>query len=295
MAMGPIIYGNVFNKLFNDKNASLKNYKSIGHLDGSIKLNSKDKNAAFNLTNICNGTDKNSFDYVKHVSEKIDGTNVGVIKKNDLLYPVTKNGYDARVTRQFFPDDPNFKTQYNNWALFAKWVFNKSLLLNTILSNNERLVFEWCAMTQSIKYSFKTQPIVLLDKVNCITNKRATWEELDKIKYLFGIPRPKLLMSTIGPLFTHSENVEEYIKRFGNGFAGAKSPMEGIVIRLERDNEFVGACKYVAVGSPVERSKDYFVIRNDKSNLNVFKDFTPFLSNKDIENLYGDLFFRMGK
>lgn len=214
-----------------DKLASI-NFGTIAHLTGSKMIDDKDK--------LLNSEEQNKFTVCKRdrkdlvvISEKIDGMNAGVLKKEGYLYPINKQGYDVR----------NMGSVHKELTIlgmeWAKWVDNHYLLYDTLLEEGERLVFENCIIQHTLKYKFKSDPVFLLAKYKS-NNKRINYKELTELAQHNNIQQPPLL--NMGLALKPQIVLEQYPK----GMAGVQGWIEGIVYNYEHDGKHESCAKYVS-------------------------------------------------
>lgn len=82
--MGPIMNTRIISK-----------FPSISHLTGSKMIDDNDKLIGKDMEEFFIKKKKFDFDTI-YVTEKLDGSNVSVYKKDGLLYPVNRRGIDIR-------------------------------------------------------------------------------------------------------------------------------------------------------------------------------------------------------
>lgn len=209
-----------------------KNFGHIGHLEGSKLIDDKDKllskEEQYKYT-VCK-RDKND---LVIISEKIDGMNAGVVKKNGLLYPINRNGYDVRIMGAVHKE---LSILGEEWA---KWVDNNYLTYDSILEEGERLVLENCIMQHTLKYKFKGTPVFLLAKFKS-DNKRINYEELTKLAVKNNMQQPPVL--NVGVALPPQIIIDQYPK----GLVGVRGDIEGIVYNYEHKGEHDSCAKYVS-------------------------------------------------
>ena len=105
------------------------NYPSIAHLPGS-KLRRSDASAIGEQEVRWLTVQTQRPEDLVVVTEKVDGCNVGVLRRGNSLYPLVRKGYDVR-TNQF------------DWIRdFAKFVEKNRLRFLYLLSDGERVCGE---------------------------------------------------------------------------------------------------------------------------------------------------------
>jgi len=218
-------------EICHDKLISI-NFGTIGHLTGSKmiddrdKLLSDDEQAKFT---VCK-RDKND---LVIITEKIDGMNAGVIKKNGYLYPINKQGFDVRNMGAV---NKELEILGIEWA---KWVDNHYSLYDGLLEEGEHLVFENCIVQHTLRYNFKIEPVFLLAKYKA-DKKRLSYQKLTELAISNGILQPPLL--NLGLALPPQAVIKQYPK----GVIGVQGQMEGIVYNYEHNNEHIGCAKYVS-------------------------------------------------
>lgn len=186
------------------------------------------------------------------VLEKLDGTNVGVLRlEDDYCTPLIRSGYLA------------ISSKYVQHKLFATWVWENIHRFNSLLKIGERACGEWLAMAHSTRYKLSHEPFVIFDIMK--DNTRICNDVLQSRTSEYGFTTPHVIH--IGG----SLSIEEAMKKLGTyGFHGAMDPVEGCVWRIER-NELTN--KYDN-SSPREWRVENLVkyVRLDKQDGIYFKD-----------------------
>src|ERR1700681_524391 len=112
-----------------------KNYGSIPHLPNS-RIGPGDHHVHEGQAVICCEKTRDSRDVVI-VTEKLDGSNVGIARIGDDIVALGRAGWTAQ------------SSPYKQHQLFAAWVrWNESLFLE-ILHPGERFIGEWLAQAHS--------------------------------------------------------------------------------------------------------------------------------------------------
>lgn len=225
----------MFNRLTEivpSKNIIPSNFGQIKHLYGSKMIDSYDK--ALNreeeikfIECLINVNDK------VIVTEKIDGMNAGVVKIKGQLYPINRKGYDTRTMGNKFP---KLKPLGLEWA---NWVNQNYMMLDEILKDGERLVFEDCIYQHTLKYDFKKSPIFLLAKMN-EKSKKIPYDDLCEIAIKYNLEQPPLLN------YGCSIKPQDIIKQFPKGKIGSRDGIEGVVYSYEHNGENVATAKFVS-------------------------------------------------
>ena len=80
------------------------------------------------------------------VTEKVDGMNAAVLRREGLLYPLIKKGYDCRANP--LP-----------WInAFADFVEENATRFMSVLEEGERICGEWMVKTHTLSYKVCTAP-----------------------------------------------------------------------------------------------------------------------------------------
>ena len=201
-----------------------KSYGSIGHLPCS-RLGSGDHCLTGGQVTILLEKVRDKHDLIL-VSEKLDGSNVGIGKLQGSIIPLTRSGYRAETSH------------WEQHHMFADWVMARQNRFLEMLDEGERLCGEWLAQVHGIHYLLRHEPFVAFDLYR--EGKRILAEELRVRCIQNGIVMPALLHHG-GPC-----SVEHALNALGeHGHHGAQEEAEGAVWRVERNGvvDFLG--KYV--------------------------------------------------
>ncbi len=206
------------------KPLGIKNYGSIPHLSGS-RLGEGDYTMQRGQEVIATKKTRDKWDLII-VQEKLDGSNVGVCKIDEMLAPIQRAGYMAR------------SSPYKTHHLFADWAQKNASRFDDLLKEGERLVGEWMYHAVGTKYILKHEPFVAFDIM--IGQKRLPYLQfIERVsKYDFITPE---LLHLGQPI-----NIKDVEKLLGpHGHHGAIDACEGAVWRVERKGmvDFLG--KYV--------------------------------------------------
>lgn len=225
-----------------------KNFGHISHLTGSKLIDDEDKLLSLQEQYKYTVCKRNKNDQVI-ITEKLDGMNAGVIKKNGLLYPLNRKGYDSRTMEVI----PELVLLSQEWA---KWVDEHYELYDSLLNEGERFVFENCIIQHTLKYKFKCDPVFLLTKYTS-DNKRLNYKTITNIAITNNIQQPPLL--NIGIAIPPQQIIEQYPK----GVAGVRDRIEGIVYNYEHNGEFESYAKFVSneIMGTVDTNLAYYNIR----------------------------------
>lgn len=218
------------------KPLGIKNYGSIGHLKNS-RMGSGDHYIEEKQGKIATVSCKANGAKIREVfvQEKLDGSNVGIARVGDRIYPLTRSGYVADTS------------PYPQHHEFHNWVMRQQERFLNLLNDGERVVGEWLYQAHSTKYKLFHEPFVAFDIM--VGSERLIYDEFEQ--------RAKSANLIIPHLIHRGEalSVEEAMQKLGDyGFHGAIDKVEGIIYRVEmledknnkkkpRQVEFL--CKYV--------------------------------------------------
>lgn len=199
-----------------------KNYGSIGHLPCS-RMGPADHACHPGQQRICTEKARDKHDTII-VTEKLDGSNVGIARVGDAIYALGRAGYLAQSSK------------YEQHQLFAAWVREREGEFLAALVDGERLVGEWMAQAHSTRYTLPQGPFAAFDLM--VENKRRPFSMMRHVCGAVGVPTPKLLHAG-API-----SVEAAMALHGAGDHGCDEP-EGVVYRVERGGEFDFMAKWV--------------------------------------------------
>jgi len=210
-----------------------RNFGHIGHLTGSKMIDNHDillseKNQYQFTTSLRNKND------IVIITEKIDGMNAGVVKKNGLIYPINRKGYDVRQSMLINEE------LYLLMSEWAKYVDDNYMLFDSILEECEHMAFENAIIQHTLRYKFKTKPVFLLAKFDS-KNKKINYNSLSELSNKYGFVMPPLLNIGI------AVPPDLILKQYPVGKAGIDDKiMEGIVYSYEHEGEHESCAKFVA-------------------------------------------------
>lgn len=196
-----------------EKPLGRKNYGSIPHLPGS-RVGPGDHSIHEGQARIATLKARDKHDEV-FVTEKLDGSNVGVARIDSTLYALGRAGYLAR------------SSPHEQHRLFADWVdLNQDRFL-AVLSDGERLVGEWLAQAHGTRYNLYHEPFVAFDIMTGT-------HRLDNRRFMERVIPEDFVVPTLlafgGPI-----SIKTAMKRLGlTGHHGADKA-EGAVWRVEQD------------------------------------------------------------
>lgn len=203
-----------------------KNYGSIPHMSKS-KLGPGDHYINFGMERILTEKKRDRHDEII-VTEKYDGSNVGVVKIDGQIYALTRSGYKAHTS------------PYEQHHKFGDWVYKNLALFNELLDEGQRIVGEWLFKSHGIIYQIIGDPVIFFDFFDS-DNNRFPFQKLIETKKEFGIKIPRLLhrgesisVDKLIPIL-NNKDVDHFSKDFP----------EGMVYKVERKEVFDFAAKWV--------------------------------------------------
>jgi len=202
-----------------------KNYGSIPHFSTSKLTQQADKKIHIGQEKILTEKERDWKDTII-ITEKIDGSNVGVIKKNSHLIAISRAGYDVNTS------------PYEQHKLFARYV-DVNISMFSWLPEGWRIVGEWCIMAHGTIYDIsKESPFVAFDIINP-SDERIVYIDFIKLCSRYLIPTVPLLH--IG----QAVSIKNAIKLLGAGHYGKPEKPEGFVYRVEREGKVDFLAKWV--------------------------------------------------
>lgn len=160
------------------KPLGFKNYGSIGHLSNS-KLGEADSYVNPGQERILTLKKRDEHDEII-VTEKYDGSNVGIAKINGKIIALNRKGYEATTSP--------YKMHHD----FNDYVLTNTGLFKDIINEGERLCGEWIRQPHGIKYNTESTPIIFFDLFNR-TNKRKSFHELTALGNNYSLPIVRVL------------------------------------------------------------------------------------------------------
>ncbi len=201
------------------------NYGSIPHLSTSKLTQQADKKIEIGQEKILTEKTRDFRDLII-VTEKIDGSNVGVIKMKHSMIPITRKGYSAE------------SSPYYQHIAFYNWVFDNSTLFNW-LPYGWRICGEWCIMTHGTIYDITSEsPFVAFDIFDQ-NNNRLLFIDFYHYCKMFNISMVPLLH------MGQPISINKSIKLLGSGHYGKPDKPEGFVYRVERNGNVDFLAKWV--------------------------------------------------
>ncbi len=196
-----------------DKPLGRKCYGHIPHLPGS-RMGPGDHKCHEGQERIATSRARDKHDRII-VQEKVDGSNVGIARLGENLYPLGRAGYLAS------------SSPYPQHRLFSDWVYKNYGRFFVVLEDGERLCGEWLAQAHGTRYNLPGEPFVAFDLMRGM--ERAVFEEFSEKARRGDFQLPNTV-HVGGPL-----SVEEAMALVQCSAFGALDPVEGAVWRVERN------------------------------------------------------------
>jgi len=204
-----------------------KNYGSIGHLPSS-RMGPSDHHVHEGQQRICTVKARDKHDVII-VTEKLDGSNVGVARVDDTIYALGRSGYLAQTSK------------FEQHQLFADWVRRDEQKWLEVLKPGERLVGEWLAQAHGTRYSsLPNGPFIAFDLM--VESKRLPWIDFVAKCHVHNIPSA-ILLHKGGPISV-VDVMHKYNHYWLDGIHPDDGP-EGVVYKVERNGEFDFMAKFV--------------------------------------------------
>lgn len=161
------------------------------------------------------------------VTEKVDGSNVGVIKKDGVIYAITRSGYTCE------------SSEYVQHHAFDKYVKN-NIARFSWLPEGWRVCGEWCIMAHGTLMDITGEHPFLAFDIMDANGARLTYSKFCLICAASGIRTTPLLYigNSALPVLTA-------INIMGSGHYGKPEKPEGCVWRCERDGYVDYLAKWV--------------------------------------------------
>lgn len=198
-----------------------KNYGSIPHLSTSKLTQQADKKIHIGQEKILTEKGRDRKDRII-VTEKIDGSNVGVVRKDGELVAIGRSGYTAE------------SSPYRQHELFAEWVKNQTMF--DWLLEGWRISGEWCILAHGTKYDITDESPFLAFDIFDENNARIGFDMFKSVCTAYNVP--------MVPVLHDGEPISilDAIELLGDGHYGKPELPEGVVYRCERE----GKCDFLA-------------------------------------------------
>lgn len=203
-----------------------KNYGSIPHFSGS-RVGPGDWHIPDGQARIACQATRDPRDRVI-VTEKLDGSNVGIARIGAEIVPLVRAGYHAK-------DSP-----YPAHHAFAAWLERRADRFRALLQDGERLVGEWLLLAHATRYELARADDLFIAFDLMQAERRLPFDELVSRASAHGVGTAALLSD--GPPLSP----EAALEKLGTyGRHGALDLVEGAVWRVERDGRFDFLAKFV--------------------------------------------------
>jgi hypothetical protein len=198
----------------NKKPLGRKNYGHIPHLPGS-RMGPGDHACHEGQARIATQKQRDKNDEI-FAQEKLDGSNVGVARLGDTIFPLGRAGY------------PAISSPHEQHRHFSQWAYTNLERFMATLRDGERLVGEWLMQAHGTRYALPHEPFVAFDLMR--GDERMPYDAFTTRAAAGDFVIPTLLHRG-GPLSIEAAlaALKEY------GFHGALDPVEGAIWRVERD------------------------------------------------------------
>lgn len=203
-----------------------KNYGSIPHLSTSKLTQQADKKITIGQEEILTKKARDWKDLII-VTEKLDGSNVGVIKKNGKLIPITRSGYST------------YTSQYDQHKYFYDYILFDQIEKFNDLPEGYRICGEWMIQSHGTKYDITNEEWFVAFDMFDDQNNRITYINFLKFCLRHQIQTVPLLH--IGQPI----KIDNAIKLLGDGHYGKCEKPEGVVYRVEREGKVDFLAKWV--------------------------------------------------
>ena len=202
-----------------------KNYGSIPHLSISKLGQQADKKITIGQELLLTKKARDWRDLII-VTEKLDGSNVGIVRKNGKLIAITRSGYDA------------ITSPYEQHHVFDKWLRLHKTKFQW-LKEGWRICGEWLMEACGTKYDItECSPFVAFDMID---PSNARMKFIDQIIYFSKHHIPFVPIIHIG----HPISIKNAMDKLGSGMYGKAEKPEGLVYRMERNGQFDFMAKFV--------------------------------------------------
>jgi hypothetical protein len=201
-----------------------KAYGSTPHLPTS-RLGPGDHHCHEGQARICTEKVRDRHDRII-VTEKLDGSNVAVGKKDGAILALVRSGYLA---------DSSPYPQHHH---FARWVEMNADRFDALLHEGQMVNGEWLALAHGTRYALEHEPFVAFSIAE--GKARLPWDDVARRCADFGVTTAAVLHDG-GPL-----SVEFVRECIATSRHGALDPVEGAVWRVESRGVFDFLAKWVS-------------------------------------------------
>jgi ATP-dependent RNA circularization protein (DNA/RNA ligase family) len=228
-----------------EKKIIQRNYGSIPHLSTSKLTQQADKKIQMGQELILTKKARDWKDLII-VTEKIDGSNVGVYNDNGKIIALTRSGYTAE------------SSPYKQHHLFSDYVQEINHIFKQMIPDKWRVVGEWCIQQHGTIYDLKyNDPFVIFDIID-EHNNRIPYLQMRELCFKYDFESVPLLH--IGQPIS----IKNSVKLLSQGYYGHPDKPEGVVYRLERE----GVVEFLAKWVRSDKQDGKFM-DSETNNLNV--------------------------
>lgn len=205
------------------KPIGIKNYGTIPHLEGS-RVTPADKHCHEGQTRIATAKARDRHDDVI-LTEKLDGSNVGVVLLNGDIIPITRAGYRADTS------------PYEQHWHYADWVKTNESRFRYVLEEGERVCGEWLMQAHGTLYKLHHEPFAIFDLMKA--HKRMPYDDMLRRIARGCFTTPKLLHR--GP----PVNIPRALELLGEYGSHGADRAEGCVWKIQRRGEVDFLVKFI--------------------------------------------------
>src|SRR5690625_2959873 len=201
-----------------------RNYGSIPHLSGS-RLGPSDRRANPGQEEILTFSSRGRRIIL---TEKLDGSNMGVARIGDEIIALNRADYEANTS------------PYEFQRCFTHWVKKREDLFRSLLEDGERVVGEWMLLAHGTRYRIETEDSLFVAFDIMTKSQRHSYDIFKERCMAHGL--------TVAPLLSDGEarSIHEALAMLGDsGFSGALDKPEGVVWRAEHKSKCEFLAKYV--------------------------------------------------
>lgn len=208
-----------------------RGYGSISHLKGSKMIDDRDKLIGEQEEKWLTVARRNPLTDIVFITEKVDGMNVAVYKRNGKLYPINRFGYDVRTSSRLWQ------------RMFARYVEDNADSLSELLDDGQRLCGEWMIKTHTIPYKLKTAPFIVFDIIDDRAERMPYFEFRYRVENYGFTPAALIHAGTAMPTGTL---YKLYLtKKLPSCHGAAEGMAEGYVYKYESAGKYICSAKYV--------------------------------------------------
>jgi hypothetical protein len=202
-----------------------RNYGSIAHLSTSKMTQQADKKIEEGQEAILTSKGRDWRDLII-LTEKVDGSNVGVVRKGGELFSITRAGFPVNTS------------PYEQHHAFGRYMKN-NLELFVWLPEGWRICGEWCIVAHGTMMDISDEsPFIAFDIFDA-ENKRLLFIDFYSTCKKYDIPMVPILN------FGQPVSIKNAIKLMGEGHYGKPEKPEGCVWRCEREGRVDFLAKWV--------------------------------------------------